>query len=138
MVANLATVIASTALGGYMVEVAHATSGAGRLSSLRNLAMQFSYLVAGPAGGFLATLALSWTALACGAVSFLVVPVAWWLVREPYRQPARSGVLQSVGQQLRAMVHARACGRRRLSQRSSSLRLAWVRRSFISNRTHCT
>ncbi len=108
MVANLATVIASTALGGYMVEVAHATSGAGRLSSLRNLAMQFSYLVAGPAGGFLATLALSWTALACGAVSFLVVPVAWWLVREPYRQPARSGVLQSVGQQLRAMVHARA------------------------------
>lgn len=108
MMANLATVVASTALGGYMVEVAHATSGAGRLTSLRNLAMQFSYLVAGPAGGFLGTLALGWTALACGAISFLVVPVGWWLVREPYHQPGRSGVLQNVGQQLRVMVRARA------------------------------
>lgn len=108
MMANLATVVTSTALGGYMVEVAHATSGAGRLSSLRNLAMQFSYLVAGPAGGFLAALALGWTALACGAISFLVVPVAWWLVHEPYHQPARSGVLQNVGVQLRVMVRARA------------------------------
>src|SRR6266403_3192946 len=51
MIANLATVVASTALGGYMVEAARATSGAGRLTSLRNFAMQFSYLVAGPAGG---------------------------------------------------------------------------------------
>jgi len=108
MMANLATVVASTALGGYMVEVAHAMSGAGRLTSLRNLAMQFSYLVAGPAGGFLGTLALGWSALACGAISLLLVPVAWWLVREPYRQPAQSKVLQDVRRQLGVMVHARA------------------------------
>ena len=107
MMANLATVVASTALGGYMVEVAHATSGAGRLTSLRNVAMQFSYLVAGPAGGFLATLALGWSASACCAISFLLVPVAWWLVREPYRQPAQSKVLQDVRRQLGVMVHAR-------------------------------
>jgi hypothetical protein len=106
MIANLATVVASTALGGYMVEVAQATSGAGRLTSLRNLAMQFSYLVAGPAGGFLGALALGWTALACGGVAFLIVPVAWWLVGESHHQPAPVGVLHDRGRELRVMVRA--------------------------------
>src|SRR6266404_65125 len=92
-VANLATVVASTALGGYMVEAARATSGAGHLTSLRNFAMQFSYLVAGPAGGFLGTLALGWTALACGGTALLIVPFAWWLVRESHYQPAPTGSL---------------------------------------------
>src|SRR6266478_6724166 len=55
LVANLATVVTSTALGGYMVEAARATAGAGRLTSLRNLAMQFASLGAGPAGGFLSS-----------------------------------------------------------------------------------
>ena len=108
MMANLATVVASTALGGYMVEVAHATSGAGRLSSLRNVAMQFSYLIAGPAGGFLGALGLGWSALACGGIAFLTVPVAAWLVHEPYRQPAPAGVLHDMGRQLGVMVRARA------------------------------
>jgi MFS family permease len=106
MTANLATVVASTALGGYMVEAAHATSGAGRLTSVRNLAMQFSYLVAGPAGGFLGTLALGWTALACGGIAFLIVPIAWWLIHESYR-PAPAELLHDMGRELRTMVHAR-------------------------------
>ena len=108
MIANLATVVASTALGGYMVEVAQATSGAGRLTSLRNLAMQFSYLVAGPAGGFLGAMALGLTALACGGIAFLIVPVAWWLVREPHHQPAPAGVLHNMGRELRVMIRARS------------------------------
>jgi MFS family permease len=107
MIANLATVVASTALGGYMVEAARATSGAGHFTSLRNFAMQFSYLVAGPAGGFLGTLALGWTALACGGTAFLIVPFAWWLVRESYYQPAPAGALLDMGQALRVMVRAR-------------------------------
>jgi MFS family permease len=107
MLANLATVVTSTALGGYMVEAARATSGAGRLTSLRNFAMQFSYLVAGPLGGFLGTLALGWTALACGGVAFLIVPFAWWLVRESHYQPAPAGTLHDMGRSLRIMVRAR-------------------------------
>jgi BT1 family len=107
MIANLATVVASTALGGYMVEAAHATSGAGRLTSLRNFAMQFSYLVAGPAGGFLGTLALGWTALACGSIAFLIAPVAWWMVRESYYRPAPAGSLHDMGRSLRIMARAR-------------------------------
>ena len=104
---NLATVMASTALGGYMVEAARATGAAGRLTSLRNLSMQFSYLVAGPAGGLLGTLALSWSALACGSIAFVLVPFVWWLVREPYQQPAPAGVLHDMGRQLGAMARAR-------------------------------
>jgi hypothetical protein len=107
MIANLATVVASTALGGYMVEAARATSGAGRLTSLRNFAMQFSYLVAGPAGGLLGTLALGWTALACAGTAFLIVPVAWWLVRESSYQPAPGGSMHDMGRALRVMVRAR-------------------------------
>jgi hypothetical protein len=107
MIANLATVVASTALGGYMVEAARATSAAGRLTSLRNFAMQFSYLVAGPAGGFLGSLALGWTALACGGIAFLIVPFAWWMVRESYYQPAPAGALHDMGRSLRIMVRAR-------------------------------
>ena len=108
LVANLATVVTSTALGGYMVEAARATAGAGRLTSLRNLAMQFAYLVAGPAGGFLGAVSLEWSALACCATAFLVVPTAWWLVREPYRQRAPTGLLRDMGQELRGMARARA------------------------------
>jgi Major Facilitator Superfamily len=108
MIANLATVVASTALGGYMVEAARATSGAGRLTSLRNFAMQFSYLVAGPAGGFLATLALGWTALACGSTALLLVPLAWWLVRESNYQPASAGSLYDMRRALRIMLRARS------------------------------
>ena len=107
LVANLATVVTSTALGGYMVETARATAGAGRLTSLRNLAMQFSYLVAGPAGGLLGALALGWSALACGSTAFLVVPVAWWLVREAHRSPAPAGLLHDMGRELRVMLRAR-------------------------------
>ena len=107
MIANLATVVASTALGGYMVEAARATAGAGHLTSLRNFAMQFSYLVAGPAGGLLGTLALGWTALACGGIAFLIVPFAWWMVRESYYRPAPAGSLHDMGRSLRIMARAR-------------------------------
>src|SRR3984957_10423098 len=105
MIANFATVVASTALGGYLVEAAHATSAAGRLTSLRNFAMQFSYLVAGPAGGFLGTLALGWAALACGGIAFLIVPLAWWLIRESH-QPPPAELLHEMGRELRVMVRA--------------------------------
>jgi hypothetical protein len=70
--------------------------------------MQFSYLVAGPAGGFLGALALGWTALACGGIAFLIVPVAWWLVLESHHQPAPVGVLHDMGRELRVMVRARS------------------------------
>jgi len=108
MLANLATVVSSTALGGYLVEAAHATSGSGRLCSLRNVAMQLSYLIAGPAGGVLGTLALGWSGLACGGVALFMVPFAWRLVREPPRTAMPSaGVWRDIRVELRVIIQAR-------------------------------
>jgi len=103
---SLSMVIASTAIGGYMVEVAASRGGAGRLSSLRMIADQFSVLVAGPAGGLLAAFAIGWTAVCCGSIALLIVPVAWWLLRERPAAPAAAGVLREARAQFRAIGSA--------------------------------
>jgi BT1 family len=82
IVIDLFMVLTSTAVGGYMVEAAHASSGSGSLSSVRNFAEQFCILVSGPASGFLASIAFGITALACGSVMFLVVPGTIYFMHE--------------------------------------------------------
>jgi len=105
---SLAMVIASTAVGGYMVEAAKASASSGRLTSLRNFTMQFSILVAGPASGFLASVAIGWTAISCGSIAFLIVPVAFWCLRESPKYSSRSQILREAGVQFRALGSARA------------------------------
>ncbi len=48
---NTFMVIASTVVGGYMVETAQAVSGSGRLTAIRNFVQQACYIVNGPAAG---------------------------------------------------------------------------------------
>jgi hypothetical protein len=83
IVIDLFMVITSTAVGGYMVEAAQASSGPGSLSSVRNFAQQFCALAAGPAGGYLAAISLGFTTLACGSLMLLVVPGTLLFLREP-------------------------------------------------------
>jgi predicted MFS family arabinose efflux permease len=83
IVIDLFMVITSTAVGGFMVEAAQASSGPGSLSSVRNFAQQFCTLAAGPAGGFLAAMSLGFTTLACGSLMVLVVPGTLFFLREP-------------------------------------------------------
>jgi hypothetical protein len=45
--------------------------------------------------------------LACGGIAFLIVPFAWWMVRESYYRPAPAGSLHDMGRALRIMVRAR-------------------------------
>jgi predicted MFS family arabinose efflux permease len=68
-----------------MVEIARASASSGRLTSVRNVVEQSSYIVFGVSSGFLASLNFSWTGIACGAVTFLLVPIAIWCLNE---QPA--------------------------------------------------
>src|ERR1019366_9274150 len=75
IVINTFMVITSTVVGGYMVEVAQATSGSGRLTAVRTTVQNLSTFIAGPAAGYLAIVAFGWTAAACGGVMFLLVPV---------------------------------------------------------------
>ena len=108
VIVSTAMVVASTAIGGFMVEAAKGSASSGRMTSLRNLAEQFSVLVSGPAGGFLGMLAIGWTGIACGGIAFLIVPVALWFLREQPSQVARRGYLPAVAGQFRALIGAPA------------------------------
>ena len=107
VVISAAMVVASTAIGGYMVEAARQSRGPGRLTSLRFIAEQFSVLCGGPGGGFLGTLALAWTGVACGTIAFLIVPVAWLCMREQAPRPSAGRFLADTRAQLRAIGSAR-------------------------------
>jgi hypothetical protein len=106
LVISTAMVIASTAIGGYMVEAARDSGGPGRLTSLRYLADQVSVLCSGPGGGFLGTLALAWTGVACGTIAFLIVPAAWLFMRERTAPVATGQILAGARAQLRAIGSA--------------------------------
>jgi predicted MFS family arabinose efflux permease len=100
MVIDLFMVITSTAVGGYMVEAAQASSGSGSMSSVRNFAEQFCILVAGPAAGFLASIAFGITTLACGGIMFLVVPGTVYFLHERKITIDSSKLLGNAGKQL--------------------------------------
>ncbi len=107
MAMNFAIVIASTAIGGYLVEAAQATGRAGQLTSLRNAGYQSSWLVSGLAGGYLGALAIGWTALTCGSVALLLAPLAFFM-HEEHRPAPGKRLLNEMGHQLKAMVQARS------------------------------
>src|SRR5215472_6798170 len=82
IVINAFMVVASTAVGGYMVETAQTSSGSGRLTAIRQFIQQACLVINGPAAGYLATIAFGWTAAACGGIMFLLVPVTILFLHE--------------------------------------------------------
>jgi MFS family permease len=97
---NAFMVVASTVVGGYMVETAQAMSGSGRLTAIRQFVQQFCAIIFGPAGGMLAAIAFGWTALACGGVMFLLVPATVWFLHEQRRRVEARQLLHNAGRQL--------------------------------------
>lgn len=106
---NTATVLVSTAVGGYMVEIARASASSGRLTSVRNMVEQASFIISGVASGYLASLRFGWTSISCASVAFLLVPVALWCLKEP-PAAAQSGaqVLKAAGSKLVQVGKAKA------------------------------
>jgi MFS family permease len=100
-------VVASTVVGGYMVEIAQASSASGRLSSIRNATSAALGIFSAPASGYLASIAFGWTAGACGAVMFLLLPATFLLLREERRRIDSAQVLANFGQQLNNIASAR-------------------------------
>src|SRR5438128_2257533 len=80
---NAMLVVGSTVVGGVMVEIGQRYRATGRLSSARYFVQNACVLLGGPVGGFLAARSFGLTALVGAAVALSVVPVAWWLLREP-------------------------------------------------------
>ena len=108
VIINIFMVVASTAVGAYMVEIAQACSGSGRLTAVNNFVEQMCLIIAGPTAGYLASVAFGWTAAASGGVMFLIVPVALLFLHERSPKVQSSKQLQSAGNELLRIVRARS------------------------------
>ncbi|MFN8178154.1 MAG: MFS transporter [bacterium] len=104
---NCFMVVASTVIGGYMVEVAQATSGSGRLTAIRQFVQQACYIINGPIAGYLASILFGWTAGVCGGVLFLLVPVTILFLHERRVSIASTQLLSNAGRQLAKIGQAR-------------------------------
>jgi hypothetical protein len=104
---NTFMVIASTVVGGYMVETAQANSGSGRLTAVRQFVQQACFIVNGPAAGYLASIAFGWTAAACGGIMLLLVPVTIVFLQERRQQPDSRQILANARAQLINIATAR-------------------------------
>jgi Major Facilitator Superfamily len=97
---NLFMVIASTVVGAYMVEIAQAISGSGRLTAIRQFMQQACYIVVGPTAGYLGSIAFGWTAAACGGAMFLLVPAAILFLHEQRKKIDSRVLFDNAGKQL--------------------------------------
>ena len=104
---NAFMVIASTVVGGYMVETAQANSGSGRLTATRQFVQQACLIVNGPAAGYLASIAFGWTAATCGGIILLLVPVTILFLQERRQQPGSLQILANARAQLVNIATAR-------------------------------
>jgi predicted MFS family arabinose efflux permease len=106
---NFAMMVTLTAVGGYMVEIARANASSGRLTAVNNAVIQATYIISGVASGYLASIDFTWTPIACGMITFLLVPVAIWCLNEQ-RATTRTGtqIFTAAGGKLAQIGKARA------------------------------
>lgn len=104
---NVFMVIASTVVGGYMVETAQATGGSGRLTSVRQLVQQFCGVIQGPAAGKLSIIPIAMVGYACGGVLFLLVPATIFFLHEQQKKMSSAEVLENAGRQMKVIGTAK-------------------------------
>jgi hypothetical protein len=97
---NVFMVIASTVVGAYMVEIAQAISGSGRMTAIRQFVAQACYIVVGPTAGYLGSIAFGWTTAACGGAMFLLVPAAMFFLHEQRRRIDSRELLDNAAKQM--------------------------------------
>jgi hypothetical protein len=107
VVLNGAMVIASTTIGGILVEVGQQGNATGRLASVRYGIDGVISVIAGPVGGWLAVRAFGWTA-GIGALLLLsLVPATMGLVKEPPGARRNLQVWSTAAAQLRIIVRSK-------------------------------
>jgi MFS family permease len=99
--------VASTVVGAFMVEIAQATGGSGRLSSIRQVAQMVVTFIAGPASGYLGSIAFAFTAGACGLAMFIIVPATLLLLREQRQRIDSSEVLRGASEKISIVAGAK-------------------------------
>ena len=108
IVLNAMLVIGSTIAGALMVEVGQRERATGRLTSARYLVEAACVLIGGPLGGFLATRRFGASAAVGALVAGSVVPIAWWLLREPPVARQDRAVWRNAARELRALLRSGA------------------------------
>jgi hypothetical protein len=104
---NVSMVIASTSIGGLLVEVGQEAGATGRLASVRYAIDGVIYVIAGPLGGWLAARAFGWTAGLGATLVFLLVPVTMVLVKEPRRARRNLAVWSAAAAQFRLILRSK-------------------------------
>src|SRR5712692_6947137 len=101
--ANASLVIASTVMGGLMVEAGQKYGISGRVTSLRQALQSIVSVGNGVLGGYLAAVAFGWTVgIATGLLVVLAVATFFTLTERPHVAP-RHEVLRDAGQQIRTL-----------------------------------
>jgi MFS family permease len=109
LLVNTAMVIASTALGAYIVEASQRLGASGRITALRLFTQNSASLINGPVSGFLAAGAFLTAASISGGLLFLLAPAAFLLMKEPKtEQSTPAVVLQNAKEQMRSIGKSRS------------------------------
>lgn len=106
MALNTMFVLATTALGGLLVDGGHAEKAAGRLSAIRTTAMNAASLTGSLAGGLLATWSLAVTCGVSAAILLTVALAVALFLQEPHAskpaERALGGQIRSIAAKLRS------------------------------------
>lgn len=100
IVINVFMVVTSTVVGAYLVETAQSSATSGRLSAIRQFVQQACYIINGPIAGYLASIPFAFTAISCGGVLFLLIPVTIFLLNEKRQRVEARELLANAGRQL--------------------------------------
>ena len=104
---NAAMVIASTSIGGLLVEAGQEGRATGRLASVRYAIDGVINVIAGPLGGWLAARAFGWTAGLGAMLLFLLVPMTLVLVKEPRLARRNLAVWSAAAVQFRLILRSK-------------------------------
>jgi predicted MFS family arabinose efflux permease len=104
---NAMVMIASTVLGGLLVEVGKRFSATGRLSSQRVAILNVVTLISGPLGGFLAARAFGLTVGVCAACLFGLLPIVFFFLREETQATRNRDAWGEVKRQFKTLLRSR-------------------------------
>jgi MFS family permease len=107
VVLNAAMVIASTSIGGLLVEAGQEGGATGRFASVRYAIDGVINVIAGPVGGWLAARAFGYTAGVGAMLLFLLVPVTMILVKEPRVARRNLAVWSAAAVQFRLILRSK-------------------------------
>lgn len=107
IILNSAMVIASTTIGGILVEAGQQGAATGRLASMRYGLDAIISIIAGPLGGWLAARAFGYTAAAGAVLLLSLVPFAWFLVREHKSARRNLQIWSAASVQFRLIVRSK-------------------------------